>query len=227
MMGSNSGGATSTSRYQQGSIRRLKRSSGFVWEWRYYVTTDDGKRQLKQKTFSGKQYPTERSVRHAIEPHVQEINQAPAPTTASHTFGQALDKYIAEELVQLNPTTQGTNMSLIGCHLRPKWGGDLLENITGMRVKTWLESWDISGHSRARARNLISRILDFAMLWGWIPTQRNQMELVRVKSTERVREIVILSVDEFRALLSALGEPYATMVLIAGGLGLRVTPGMN
>ncbi len=71
--------------------------------------------------------------------------------------------------------------------------------------------------------NLIGRVFDLAMLWGWIPTQRNQMQLVKVKSTERVREIVILSVDQCRSLLKELGEPYATMVVIAGSLGLRVS----
>jgi integrase len=50
------------------------------------------------------------------------------------------------------------------------------------------------------------------------------MELVRVKgSTKRQKEIVILTPDQFKALVEALPEPYDLMVLVSGCLGLRVS----
>jgi integrase len=92
-----------------------------------------------------------------------------------------------------------------------------------MMVKSWLDGWGVSGSSKSRARNLIGHVMDLAMLWGWIPTERNQMSLVRVRQTKRVREQVVLSPEQFRELVDALDEPYSTMVVIAGALGLRVS----
>ena len=39
-------------KYQQGSIRRVKRANGFAWEFRYYVE-QDGKRVLRSQYFDG------------------------------------------------------------------------------------------------------------------------------------------------------------------------------
>ena len=78
--------------------------------------------------------------------------------------------------------------------------------------------------SKARTRNMVSKLLDLAMLWEYIPVGRNPMELVRVKgSTKRQKGIVILTPDQFKALVGALPEPYNLMVLVSGCLGLRVS----
>jgi integrase len=50
------------------------------------------------------------------------------------------------------------------------------------------------------------------------------MKLVRVKDeTKRLRTPRVLTPDEFHALLPLIREPYRTMVLVAGCLGLRVS----
>jgi len=57
---------TNRTRYQQGSIARVERATGFAWKVRFSEYRD-GKRWQKTMTFSGDQYPTETSVRKAIE----------------------------------------------------------------------------------------------------------------------------------------------------------------
>jgi len=89
-------GFLTASRYQQGSIRRLKRKNGFTWEWRYYMTDDDGVRQPKAKTFPGKPFPAEKSVGLAIEPMLAELNKAPVPGEVVYTFGDALNRRLSE-----------------------------------------------------------------------------------------------------------------------------------
>jgi hypothetical protein len=49
-------------KYQQGSIRRVKRANGFAWEFRYYVE-QNGKRVLRSQYFDGSLYRTEKAVR--------------------------------------------------------------------------------------------------------------------------------------------------------------------
>jgi hypothetical protein len=41
---------STTDRYQQGAIRRVKRAKGFAWEFRYYVV-ESGERVRKVQTF--------------------------------------------------------------------------------------------------------------------------------------------------------------------------------
>ncbi len=60
------------------------------------------------------------------------------------------------------------------------------------------------------------------MLRGFVPVGRNPMELVRIEgATKRRREPKIISYEEFGKLLAELREPYRTMALLAGALGLR------
>ena len=71
---------------------------------------------------------------------------------------------------------------------------------------------------------MVSKLLDLAMLWEYVPVNRNPMELIRVKgSTKRQKQITIITPAQFKALVNALPEPYNLMVLVSGCLGLRVS----
>jgi integrase len=71
---------------------------------------------------------------------------------------------------------------------------------------------------------MMSKLLDLAMLWEFLPLERNPMELVKVKgSTKRQKNIVVISPAQFRQIVKALPEPYNLMVLVCGCMGLRVS----
>ena len=71
---------------------------------------------------------------------------------------------------------------------------------------------------------MVSKLLDLAMLWEYIPVGRNPMQLVKVKgSTKRKKKLVIITPVQFKALVKALPEPYNLMALVTGCLGLRVS----
>jgi hypothetical protein len=48
-------------------VRKVPRSQGCAWEFRFYLTAPDGKRKLKVQTFDSLKFPTERDVRKAFE----------------------------------------------------------------------------------------------------------------------------------------------------------------
>ena len=64
----------SRERFQHGSVRKVSRSQGFAWEFRFYLTAPDGKRKLKVQTFDSLKYPTERDVRKAVEGRLSALN---------------------------------------------------------------------------------------------------------------------------------------------------------
>ena len=131
---------------------------------------------------------------------------------------------MTEEFPALRHSTQTTNKSLIDLHIRPKWQDVRLADVTAMAVKQWMEKLPFGAASKVRARNMVSKLLDLAMLWEYIPVSRNPMELIRVKgSTKRQKQIAIITPAQFKALVSALPEPYNLMVLVTGCLGLRVS----
>jgi integrase len=62
------------------------------------------------------------------------------------------------------------------------------------------------------------------MRWELVPYQNNPMSLVRVKdSSKRVRVPVVLTIEQFQQVLLHIPEPYRTMCVVAGCLGLRMS----
>jgi integrase len=213
----------SRERYQHGSIRKVPRSQGFAWEFRFYQTVD-GKRKLKVQTFDSIKYPTEMAVWKAVEGQLAALNAGTLGGKVAATLGTIIDRYMREDFKELRHSTQTTNKSLIDLHIRPKWQDVRLADISALSVKTWLDKLPFGEASKVRTRNMVSKLLDLAMLWEYIPVGRNPMELIKVKgSTKRLKKITIITPVQFKALVDALPEPYNLMVLVTGCLGLRVS----
>ena len=99
-------------KYQQGSVRRVKRANGFAWEFRYYVE-QDGKRLPRSQYFDGKIYKTEKAVRQRVEAQLLKLNEGTEYARANDvTFNALLDRYIAEEMPARH-ATKGSYTSII------------------------------------------------------------------------------------------------------------------
>src|SRR5579864_435004 len=142
----------SRERYQHGSVRKVPRSQGFAWEFRFYLTAPDGKRKLKVQTFDSLKYPTERDVRKAVEGQLSALNAGTLGGKVNATLGTIIDRYVKEELPTLRHSTQTTNTSLIDCHVKPKWQDVRLADVTAIEVKRWVEKLPFGAASKARAR---------------------------------------------------------------------------
>ena len=211
-------------RYQHGSIRKVPRASGFAWEFRFYCSDENGERKLKTQTFDALKYPTEAAVRKAIEPQLGSLNSDTLGGKISATMNTIIDRYYAEEFPSLRYSTQSTNRSLIDLHILPKFGNSRPSEMSAILVKSWLDKCEFGPAQKARARNIISRLLDLAMLWEYIPVQRNPMQLIKVKGpTKRQKKLLILTPGQFKTLVQSLPEPYNLMVLVSGCFGFRVS----
>jgi integrase len=215
-------------RYQHGSIRKVRRTKGFAWEFRYYVN-ENGRRKLKTRTFSGSRYRTEGDVRKAVESHIPRLNSgADYVDTVGVTFGALLDRYIAEEIPS-RKSTRDSYMSLIRNYLRPKWGNMLLPDIRPSLIHAWLQSLTLAPVSKGHIRALMRKLFDLATLWEYLPPEgRNPVELAKIKNvTKRVKEPVVITPDQFREIVRLL-PPHVNMVAILSGcLGLRVSEALG
>jgi len=214
-------------RYQHGHIKKVPRSGGgHAWKYQYRQTDSDGVRRLKSQTFTSDQSPTEAAVWKALEGQLGSLNENTLAGKVACTFGQLCDKYLADELPSLAWSTQLTNGSLVRCHIKPKWQNTRLADIKPLAVKNWIDKELTFGQaSKKRAKDIISRMLDLAMLWELTPTiVRNPMQLIRGKgATKRQKPLTILTMQLFVALVRELPSPVDLIVFLLGNLGLRVS----
>ena len=109
-------------------------------------------------------------------------------------------------------------------HILPQWENCSLVGIQARPVELWLNTLPLAPKSKVHIRGLLSILWDFAMWRGDVPTQRNPMELVRIKGvTKRTRQPRSLTVDEFQKFLQHLQEPFRTVALLCCCLGLRIS----
>jgi hypothetical protein len=167
-------------RYQQGSIRKVSRAKGFVWEYRCSVT-EQGKRKQKTQTFRGKQYATEADVRRAVGASVSRLNDAtPYTPPVAVAFGALLDRYITEEMPP-RKSTSDSYTSIIKNHLRPRWEGMVLSDIRPALIHPWFQSIKLQPISKGHVRSLMRRLFELATLWEYFPMEhRNPVELVKM-----------------------------------------------
>lgn len=214
-------------RYQNGSLRVKTRENGLrVWEFRYYEPLATGPGRILRAVTVGtlRDYPTESAVRKspAVQAVILRINaEHPlGPVTAS-TVGALIARYEQEEM-PARYSTRASYESFIDGYIRPRWAETPIASIKPMAVEDWLKHLKLAPKTRGHIRSLMSTIFRCAQRWELI--ESNPMDLVRVKdASKRLERPSVLTAEEFHCLLAQVREPYGTMVLIAGCLGLRAS----
>ncbi|HEX4320706.1 MAG TPA: site-specific integrase [Acidobacteriaceae bacterium] len=213
-------------RFQRGTIRRVTRASGFVWEFRYY-TTENGERKLKQQTFNGAKYPTETAVRKHVEHLLLKLNEGAQDFAVDVTFGAVIDRYIAEELPPKH-SSKVSALSRIECHIRPAWGDAPVAKMKAAAIRSWLQSLQLAPLTKGHVRSIMHKLLDLAMLWEYIPAERNPVDLVMLRGvTKRKSAPTILSPEQVQALLGEIPEPFDLLTLVTASLGLRLSEALG
>ncbi len=206
-------------RYQYGNLTLRKRKKGpDVWQFRW---VENG-RLKSMLVGSVNKLPTRTHAERAVE-HLRIRINAENPQQQFHsvTVGAVIDRYLREEMpTRVRKDTAGTYCGILENWIRPKWGAELLQNVRTLLVENWLRDIPRSPNTRAHIRNLMHLLFNCAIRWEL--TDKNPINLVR-QSTKRTRIPRILTAEEFEALLAELQDPYRTMVLIAGCLGLRIS----
>ena len=210
-----------STRYQNGSLRREKRTGGNdVWVWRYRV-----KGTMKQETYPVALFKTKTAIRQHLEPAVRALNnQSAEPVHVAATLGDVIQKYMKQNLPKLAKSTQDTQNGQLQIHIKPKWGDRALTEIHPGDVQAWIQTVNLSQVSKGNVMVIMRRLFKLAMLWGMYPVGLNPLSLVEVKgATKREEEPTILSPAQVTQLIEELGPPYDLMVLITASLGLRIS----
>lgn len=206
-----------TARYQYGNLTTRKRKKGpDVWQFRWM---DNGK---PKSVLIGtvEKYPNQADAERAVE-HLRIRINAQVPQQQFHavTVQALVDRYKAEEL-PTRYSTRSSYLSYLDGYIVPKWGAFHLENVRPLEVEKWLRSLSLANKTKAHIRGIMHVLFQCARRREFV--QANPIELVRQSARRRAIPRV-LTPDEFFALIGQLKEPYRTMVLVAGCLGLRAS----
>ena len=129
-------------RYQQGSLRKVRRKSGAeVWEYRFRNHAEPGS-PMRQITLSVLEYPTETKALVRLQEDVLRINDSKAFKAHNKpTLGLVIDRFIKEERLEeivtqppgetsitdgFSWSTAASYRSNLKTHIRPKRGGTRL-----------------------------------------------------------------------------------------------------
>jgi integrase len=226
-------------RYQQGSLRRVMRKSGAdVWEYRFRNHAEQGS-PMRQITLSTLEFPTEAKAKVALQNRVLSMNGPQAfKAKQNPTFGLVIDRFIKEERLDeiLNQpagkvaiegmaySTAAGYLSYLRKHVKPRWGDVPMNSIRPNDVVEWLRELPLAAKTRGHLRNVLHMLFERAMLWDLIETQRNPIELVKVKGlNRRKKKILVLTAEQCQGLIALLPDPYKTMAIVAMCTGLRVS----
>ncbi len=142
------------------------------------------------------------------------------------TFGQAADRWLAEQVSDLRPTTQASYENSIRVHLRPRWGNRRLDYITVDDVAKLVRELRAEGRAESSIATILraaSRTFKFAarrMAWHGIPPTGGLENGERPKlSQSRPRRL--FKVAELEQTIAAAHEPYKALFALAAVTGAR------
>jgi integrase len=196
--------------------KRIQTWNFFYWQ--------DGKRHSKT-IGTRKDLPTKAAAWRAAKPLRDAVEQQSAFDVGASvpTVSALIEQYQAEKMPQRKDTRRGYQ-SWICVHILPRWGESLITDLQARPVEKWLESLDLAPKSRTHIRGILSSLWNYAMWRQEIPMQVNPITLVTVKgASKRIRQPRSLTVEQFRALISHLREPFGTMALLCVCFGLRIS----
>ena len=110
------------------------------------------------------------------------------------------------------------------CHILPKWGGNQITDLQPRPVELWPESRALLPKSKAHIRGVLSRVWDYAMWQGDVPSQRNPMSLVDIRgASKRTKKPRNLTIEQVQNFLGNLPQPFHDIALLCLLLGLRIS----
>jgi integrase len=208
-------------------MRQRNRSGSIGFDARiktwHFVFWEDGKRRSK-KIGHVSQYPTKASAWRAAKPLRDAVeNQTQVNPSAAPTVSTLVKQYRIEKM-PTRYSTRRTYDAWLDNHIVPKFGQCEITTVQARPAELWLESLVLTPRSRAAVRGLLRLLWEFAMWRGYVPTQRNPMELVTIKgASKRTNKPRSLTVEEFQRFIAHLGEPFHAIALVCVCFGLRIS----
>jgi integrase len=155
------------------------------------------------------------------------MQQRSSPATKPEPTVPTVQELVTAYLQEKAPPRKDTRRSYLvwlRCHILPKWGENQITDLQPRPVEMWLESRALSPKSKTHVRGVLSRVWDYAMWRGDVPSQRNPMSLVDIKgASKRTKKPRSLTIEQAQKFLCNLSQPFYEIALLCLLLGLRIS----
>jgi hypothetical protein len=168
-------------RINQGSVVFNKRFG----TWNFLWCENDHRRSKVIGT--SREFPTKASAWHAAEPLRRQLQHVVTNGASRITVRVLVEQYCEEKMPRKAMTRQGYN-TWLNHYIIPKWGDCPIEELQARPVDLWLQLLPLSPKSKVHVRGLIRALWEFAMWRGYVPTQRNPMELVTIYGASQTQK---------------------------------------
>ena len=229
----------SKTRYQQGSVRRVKRKIGpDVWVFRWRSARADGlKKENNRVIGTVLEFRNKAAAVRAAESLRININSnTPRASVMGLTFGELVTHYIARELdvdqeEARSPKAHSTvaaNRRYLKKWIVPRWEKVPVNEMEPVAIEDWLAELGRgvnkkSNGTRSKIRGIMSVVFRHGIRHGFLPRDEhaNPMKYVR-QSSHSDKEQTQLTQVEAMALMSQLQDPAKTMAWLDATTGLRI-----
>jgi len=205
-------------RYQAGSVFFEKRTRTWNLRWR------DGNRVRHSKVLGTEsKLPSKAAAQKAAESFRQQTINCQQQAEKGETVRAIYERYREERMPSRASTLRGYTC-WFGNHVLPVWGEMPLSALKPRAVELWLNKLPLAPKSKVHIRSVLSQLFEYAMWSDLVPTARNPMSLVKILgASKRTHKPRVMSMEEFQRLIAILTEPYRTMAVLGGCLGLRIS----
>ena len=214
------------SSFQRGSVIRVKLKTGDCWRFRFR----EGSTQRSEYLGTVRELPTRAIAEKRADRFRRRINT----DVETITISDLIAKFWRESPPERETTAHGYRA--IFNRIEAEYGHLRIDALAGKTadIEQWLNNLEtVRGKTRlasplyrGQVKNLLHLLFEKAMLWQHLQTDRNPIELVRLRnSSQRQKEITVLTLEQYQTLLNDPELPLLvkTMVQVAAGLGLRVS----
>jgi integrase len=139
-------------------------------------------------------------------------------------FGEAADRWLAEQVAELRPTTGARYRSHVESHLRPRWGGRWMDAVDdAARLVRELRRAGLAESTILSVCGAANRVFKFARRHcSW----RGDNPFVELEKGERARVSAspqrrVYEGDELAQVLAGATEPWRTLFRLASVVGAR------
>ncbi len=206
-------------RHTTGSVRYDKRRG--TWNYLWY----DGATRRSKRLGTKQDFPTKAAAWKQVD--ALDIQPTKTAEPKGDTVQSVITRYEVERMPERHSTAR-VYRSFLKCHIVPRWGDVLIQDVQPRPVELWLKELPLSPKSKTHVRSLMHGLVEFAMWSGVLTLGRNPISLVQNKgATKRVRHTRSLTAGQFQALMRELREPVASMALLSVCLGLRCSEALG
>lgn len=130
-----------------------------VWDFRYYETDAEGKRQRRAVIVASREdYPTESAVRKSpvVQAILLRLNAEQPTASGAVEFGAVIARYDQRELPE-RYSTKAAYQSYLNNQIRPRWAKTPLNAVKAIAVEDWLRGLELAPKTKSHVRSLCTR----------------------------------------------------------------------